>query len=99
MRFYFNNARRRNHARLFPARAFFDLYRTGEQGTMATNIEPGDECIVATPAEHGYVEFTSYKFSHERTVDCPDEPGKEVRVLFGREVSSEMLPRTEAVKT
>jgi len=98
MRFELNNAQRRNHARLYPERAFYDLYKTGKHARMATDLKAGDECVVATPAENGYVEFATYIFAFERKSEIPDEPGKEGRIFFGREVCSEFLSKDEAIR-
>jgi hypothetical protein len=97
MHFYCNNARRRNHASVYSARAFFDLYTTGLHAAMATDIRPGDECIVATPAEPPDIEFRWYTFSHEQTMSIPDEPGRQGRVFFGTPIRSETLSRTDAI--
>jgi len=96
MRFFFNNCRARNHAALYPAGAFYDLYRVGRQANMATDLRPGDECVVATPVEGGDIDFSWFSFTHERVMDMPDEPGTRVRVLFGKLIRSECLPKTEA---
>jgi len=96
MRFFFNNCRARNHAALYPAGSFYDLYRVGRQANMATSLRPGDECVVATPAKSGDIDFSWFSFTHERVMDMPDEPGTRVRVLFGKLIHSECLPKAEA---
>lgn len=98
-RFYFNNCRARNHAVLYPAGAFYDLYRFGRQANMATGLRPGDECVVATPAEGGDIDFTWFSFTHEGIMEMPDEPGTKVRVQFGKRIRSEYLPKAEAARS
>ncbi len=99
MRFYFNNCRSRHHAALYGSNAFYDLYLTGKQADMATNIMPGDECVVATTATNGEIEFGWFAFTHEKILPMPDEPGNKSRVLFGNRFRSEMLPKAKAAKT
>ncbi len=59
----FNNCRCRDHAGLYGKDAFYDLNTTGLQATMATDLSPGDQCIVATYAENGDVVFDWFKFA------------------------------------
>jgi hypothetical protein len=97
MRFFFNNCHARNHAALYPAGAFYDLYQVGRQANMATDLKSGDECVVATPVVGGDIDFSWFSFTHERIMDMPDKPGTKVRVLFGNLIRSECLPKAEAV--
>lgn len=99
MPFLFNNCRARDHATLYGVDAFYDLYCTGKQAAMAADIAPGDQCIVATTAANGDIEFGWFSFSHEELLPAPDEPGTKVRVLFGRRIRSETMPRSKAVRT
>ena len=94
---FFNNCRRRDHAGLFGAGAFYDLNQHGLQAKMATNLTPGDECVVATPAEDGNIVFGWFRFSHESVM--PVEGGVGVRVLFGEFIRSVTLCRDEAIST
>ena len=96
MCFFFNNCHARNHAVLYPAGAFYDLYQVGRQANMATNLRPGDECVVATPAEGEDIDFSWFSFTHERVMHMPDEPGTRVWVLFGKLIRSDHLPKAEA---
>ena len=98
MRFYFNNCRSFDHAAAYGCDAFYDLYLTGQQANMATNITPGDECIVASAAPNGEVVFGWFTFSQEKTLPIPDDPDTFARVLFGRWIRSETLPKAEAAK-
>lgn len=98
-RFYFNNCRGRQHAMLYPEGAFYDLYQSGRQANMATDLKPGDECVVATPMQGGDIEFTWFSFTRERIMEMPDKRGTEIRVQFGRRLRSERLRKIEAVKT
>jgi hypothetical protein len=100
---YFNNAHARNHSAFF-GEAFYDLALTGAQATMAPNLSPGDVCVVATPviaapARGRDVEFSWFVFLFDREMDDPNEPGTRVRVLFGRRVRWERLPKADAVTT
>src|SRR5262249_30643193 len=93
-------ARARAHAALYhDAAAFYDLYRTGRQARMATDIKDGDECIAATPVEDGEIEFRPFRFTHERVMEAHDEPGVMVRVFYGRLLRSVRLPKAEAART
>src|SRR4051794_40989703 len=78
---FFNNCRRRDHAGLFGAGAFYDLDRDGRQAKMATNLRRGDECVVATPDADGDIVFSWFAFSHEAVMPAESDVG--VRVLFG----------------
>ena len=98
-RLYFNNCCARNHAKLYPPGAFYDLYLFGRQANMATDISPGDECVVATPVEGGDIEFKWFSFTHERIMEMPDEPGTKVRVQFGKRIRSECRPKAEAARS
>jgi hypothetical protein len=99
MRIFFNNCRARNHAALFPAGAVYDLYLTGRQANMATDLKSGDECVVATPVVGGDIDFSWFSFTHERVMDMPDKPGTKVRVLFGKLIRSECFPKAEATES
>jgi hypothetical protein len=98
-RFFFNNCQRRRHAMLYPQGAFYDLNQFGRQVNMATDLSPGDECVVATPTEDGDIEFIWFSFTHERIMEMPDEPGSKVRVQFGERIRSECLPKSETAST
>jgi hypothetical protein len=95
----FNNCHSRPHAELYGLGAFYDLNRVGAQANMATDLQPGQHCCVATPAQNGDIEFGWFRFTHEQLMDMPDEPGTTVQVLFGEWLGSESLPRTNAVAT
>jgi hypothetical protein len=93
----FNNCRRRPHAQLYGAGAFYDLYQTDAQANMATNLRRGQHCCVATPADNGDIEFAWYCFSHVRRIEMPDEPGTIGWVFFGEWLGSEHLTRADAI--
>lgn len=95
----FNNCRRRPHAELYELGAFFDLDLVGVQVTMATDLQPGEKCVVATPVEGGDIVFNWCTFTHERVMGKPDEPGTNARVQYGTWLRSEQLPRVVAVTT
>jgi hypothetical protein len=97
MPLFLNNCRRRDHAGIYERRdAFYDLYLTGRQGSMATDIRRGDECIVATPDENGDIEFVRYTFLHERVI--PDENNIPARVFFGKPTWSRTLSKADAAR-
>jgi hypothetical protein len=95
---FFNNCRCRDHVGLFGAAAFHDLNTTGGQAEMATNLKPGEECIVAA-YDDGAVVFRWFSFSRETLMPDPDEPGTRVRVFFGKMIKSERLSKADAAKT
>ncbi|MGD0209655.1 MAG: hypothetical protein ABSC14_01585 [Desulfomonilia bacterium] len=99
MRFYFNNCLSRDHAALYGIDAFYDLYRSGKQAEMATNLKPNDECVVATTAPNGEITFDWFTFTHEDILPMPDEPGTRVRVLFGKRIRTETMPKSTAART
>jgi hypothetical protein len=97
-RVFFNNCRARPHATLYGAGAFYDLDRVGRQATMATDLQPGDECVVATPTREGDIDFDWFSFSREAIMTMPDEPGTKVRVLFGERIRSQTLSKAHAAE-
>src|SRR5437899_3334107 len=92
-----NNCLGYDHAALYGPGAFFDLPSTGPQATMATNLPPCMECVVAGPDRAGEVVFTWFSFAREVSVRTAD--GKTVRVFFGERLRSETLARPDAIKT
>ncbi len=78
---------------------FYDLECIGRQAAMATDLQPGDECVVATPTQWGDIEFAWFSFSRESIMPMPDEPGTTVRVLFGKRIRSETLSKASAART
>ena len=93
---FFNNSSARKHRGLYPV-PFFDLNLSGRQEAMATNLQVGDECVVATPGQSGEVVFQWFKFSNEQIL--PDEEGRNVRVFYGLPLRSESLPKAVAAQT
>jgi hypothetical protein len=94
----FNNCHSRPHADLFGPTAFYDLMTSGKQAAMATDLQPGQHCCVATPTENGDIEFGWFCFSHERCMRDPNDPNTTVRVFFGDWLGSETLPRAGAIE-
>ena len=92
---YFNNCRNRDHVGLFERRAFYDLNTTGVQAKQATNLPPGQECVVAT-TDADKVRFTWYSLICERLMRERIDDGVECRVFIGTEVFSEALSKVEA---
>jgi hypothetical protein len=80
---YFNNCKRRDHARKFGSGAFYDLNTVGFQATKANNLSVGQQCVVATPANDGQIIFKSYSFLRE-TVMLDDDDKTSYRVFFGK---------------
>ena len=96
---FFNNCRCRDHVGLFGATAFYDLNTTGLQAKMATNLQPGQECVVASYDENGGVLFGWYTLTKESIEPDPAEPGMKVRVFRGKPIKSEQLSKSKAAKT
>ena len=96
---YFNNCRSRPHAEIYGSdNAFFDLNRFGKQATMATNLEVGEKCIVATQNEmRDTVEFVEYSFIRE-TIK-PDEKRVPTRVQYGKRLRSKTMSKVDAAKS
>jgi hypothetical protein len=95
----FNNCRSRPHAELYGSNAFYDLDQFGAQANMATELEPGQHCCVATLTENKDIQFGWFCFREERLLPDPDEPNSRVRVLFGEWLGSEILTRAQAIAT
>lgn len=95
----FNNCHSRPHAQLYGAGAFYDLNQFGAQANMATDLQPGQHCCVATPLENDGIEFGWFCFSEVRLMPDPDDPSSIVRVFFGEGLGSERLSRAEAIET
>jgi hypothetical protein len=99
---YMNNLHGRDHEGIYGAQAFFDLSHTGQQAEMAPNLQPNDECIVASyidkrRGDQRMVTFKRYVFLRE--APCPsEEHGVSCRVLFGELASVTTLPKSAAVK-
>ena len=74
-------------------------HRRVKRAEMATNLMPDDECVVATTAPNGEITFGWFTFTHGESLPMPDEPGTRVRVLFGRWIRSETMPKSKAAKT
>lgn len=94
---YFNNCRNRDHVKHYGPGAFYDLYTTGSHAALATNLEPGSECLVATQTARGEIILSYHRFSHEALM--PDEEGLLVRVFFGECVRTETRSKVEAART
>lgn len=92
---FFNNSSARNHRGIYPV-PFFDLNIHGRHETMATGLQPGAECVVATPGESGDIMFQWFSFAHEQVM--PDEKGEDVRVFYGRLLSAESMPKAVAAQ-
>lgn len=95
---YFNNCGNRKHQEIYGADAFYDLNTVGGQAKMATNLRPGDICIVASyeDKKKTIVKMSWYKFLSDRLAD--DNSGTLCRVLCGEFQESEIILKTEAAK-
>jgi hypothetical protein len=99
----FNNCRKRNHAYLYGANAFFDLETTGQQSEVANRLAKkllaGETCVVATPAiTHDTtcdVTFDWYRFS-KRAVKPDPERNVPCYAYFGELLKTETLSRAIA---
>ncbi len=91
---FFNNCAERDHGAIYGKGAFFDLGTDGIQAGQATNLRPGQVCVVAAPTGDGKVTFDWY--SLQRVQLCPDETGTKQRVFFGRLVKSESMSKAKA---
>ena len=94
----FNNCRSRPHAQLYGG-AFYDLNQCGLQANMATDLQPGLHCCVATPTRNDDIEFAWYCFAEKRLMPDPDDTSSIVRVFFGEHLGTETFPRNEALTT
>jgi hypothetical protein len=91
----FNNCGNRQHARLFPSVAFFDLYNRPPHAGLAKGLIPGTECLVASKVDDATVRFTWFRFTHER-IETPKGEEEPVRVFYGEELRSQTMPKAEA---
>lgn len=92
----FNNCRNRSHAVMYGPEAFYDLDTTGHQATLANNLAADEQCIVASVADDGRIDFDWYRFTRERI--RPDNTGKRCRVFFGDRIRSETRSRHAAMR-
>jgi hypothetical protein len=95
---FFNNCRCRPHTGLFGPSAFYDLNTTGKQAEMATDLKPGEECIVAAYDDGGVV-FKWFSLQRKKLMPDPEEPGTKVRVFYGKMIKSKYLSKAKAAKT
>lgn len=65
---------------------------------MATNLQPGQHCCVATSLDNGEIEFGWFCFSRDRRMRDAHDPSSTVRVFFGEWLGSETLSRAEAIE-
>jgi hypothetical protein len=102
MPIYMNDLHGRDHEGIYGRQAFFDLNQFGQQAAMALNMQPLEECLVATYKDKGagndrMVVFKTYVFKREAS--CPsEEAGVSCRVFFGELKGTVTLPKSAAVK-
>jgi hypothetical protein len=93
---FLNNCKAFDHAREYGiADAFFDLAQTGFQPSLATDLSPGETCIVASREQDGRIRFTSYSFSRVEIVPYQGVPW---RVFCGPSTKSEVLSKSDAAR-
>ena len=96
---YFNNCRGRdflaNYSRHGVQDCFYDLYQRGVQASQATDLKPGQECVVATvtkvsrstlPLPDRPVRFDRYVFRLERRL--ADLKGDDCRLFCGDHIET-----------
>src|SRR5215216_2070487 len=93
---YFNNSQGREHARIYGNDAFYDLDTSGRHSSLATHLEVGEQCIVATPASDGQIVFTWFSFKREDVK--PDDTGHLCRVFIGERLKSDTLSKSIAAR-
>jgi hypothetical protein len=96
MNLFLNNCRRRDHARLFGKTAFYDLNTFGLQASMATDVVPGQKCIVASYNDDGDIQFDWYAFDKETLDANPDQKNTKVRVFHGKKLETETMSKKKA---
>jgi hypothetical protein len=90
-----NNHKNSRHADFYGSGAFYDIYTTDRQATLADYLTAGETCIVASEPTKGRIRFDWYKFSHEKPGRWE---GKPTRVFFGEHFKSETLERGDAIR-
>jgi hypothetical protein len=98
MTVFFNNCNGRDHVKLYGKGAFYDLGTKGFQSTQATNLQPGQECVVASRDGPDIIVFKWYRFSKE--VVKLDDQGILYRVFIGDIIESktDRFPQSVAAK-
>lgn len=93
----FNNCVGRNHADVYSrSDAFFDLDVVGHQANQATEVTPGESCLVAQAANaEDEIRFDRYTLK-EIVVLKDKYKGTKGRVFCGDLESSEVIPRSQA---
>jgi len=91
-----NNCHGRNHEYIYGEKAFYDLETTGVQARMATNLQKGQKCIVAS-RDKNLVIFRWYEFMKEDIKI--DDRGVPCRVFFGNFLNEVEMPLMKAVNT
>ena len=91
MLYLLNNCHGYKHSEIYDdPNAFYDLRLSGYHANF--EFQEGVECVVAIPDFHGNVDFVHFTFSHESS-------RKTTRVLFGTELDSTRLTKSESAKT
>jgi hypothetical protein len=104
-RFFFNNCQGRDHRSLYGDGVLYDLDTDDQMAAIVTEIEEGDECVVATRApdeDHGpggIIDFGWFIFSHQKLLPVPDEVGTRCYVFFGEKFRCEQFSKSKAAKT
>ncbi|MFM7929927.1 MAG: hypothetical protein ACKO9Q_19650 [Pirellula sp.] len=66
---------------------------------MATDIVPGQKCIVASYDDEGNVQFDWYAFEMETLDKDPDQTNRNVRVFRGKKLKTETMSKRKAAKS
>lgn len=94
---YCNNCKGRKHAQLYGKSAFYDLDPIRD-ARKATDLRPGQICIVATRTGMGdKIDFGKFSFLREELKK--DNEGQTCRVWFGKFVKSVSMSQRVAART
>jgi hypothetical protein len=92
---YLINCKRYEHEKIYGSGAFYDLKTTDLQATQANNLNVGQQCVVATPANNGQIVFSWYSFPRETVMPYKGTP---YRVFFGKLIKSDTLSKADAAR-
>ena len=99
MRYYLNNCRNLDHAKLYENKAaIFDLWAEGFEDKIARELTPGAACLVVSRDGHDKVAYSHYRFTKARQVPDPSKKKPGIWVLEGELKHHEVLPRAEAIR-
>ena len=98
---YMINLNGRDHERIYGRQAFFDLDQFGRQASMLPNIQPQEECLVASYKDKGagknrMVVFKTYIFKREAACSSEDV-SVSCRVFFGELTRTITMRKSAAI--